>query len=76
MPNNLTFKVSNPPQIHKPNGYSHVVEVTAGKMVYISGQVALDVSGNIVGEGDYRAQIQQGVSQPEGGAGIHRRQLS
>ena len=28
-------------------------------MVYISGQVALDVSGNIIGQGDYRAQIQQ-----------------
>ena len=59
MPNNLNFQVSNPPQIHKPNGYSHVVEVTAGKMVYISGQVAPDGSGNIVREGDYRAQIQR-----------------
>jgi len=45
--------------MHKPNGYSHVVEITSGKMIYISGQVALDASGNIVGQGDYRAQIQQ-----------------
>ena len=56
---NANFHASNPPEIHKPNGYSHVVEITAGKMIYISGQVALDVSGNIVGQGDYRAQIQQ-----------------
>ena len=28
-------------------------------MIYISGQVALDASGNIVGRGDYRAQLQQ-----------------
>jgi len=35
------------------------VEITAGKMIYISGQVALDVAGNIVGQDDYRAQIQQ-----------------
>ena len=28
-------------------------------MVYISGQVALDASGNVVGEGDFRAQCQQ-----------------
>ncbi len=54
-----TIRASNPAQIHKPNGYSHVVEITSGKMIYISGQVALDVSGNIVGQGDYRAQLEQ-----------------
>ena len=54
-----SFKMSNPPQLHKPPGYSHVAEITAGKMIYISGQVALDASGNLVGENDYRAQIQQ-----------------
>jgi enamine deaminase RidA (YjgF/YER057c/UK114 family) len=59
MPNNSNLKLSNPPQLHKPTGYSHVAEVTPGKMIYISGQVALDASGNIVGHGDYRAQIQQ-----------------
>jgi enamine deaminase RidA (YjgF/YER057c/UK114 family) len=59
MPNNSNFRVSSPAQMHKPNGYSHVVEITSGKMIYISGQVALDASGNIVGQGDYRAQIQQ-----------------
>ena len=73
MPSNLNFEASSPPQIHKPNGYSHVVEVTSGKMVYISGQVALDVSGDIVGQGDYRAQIRTGVSESEGGAGVSRR---
>jgi enamine deaminase RidA (YjgF/YER057c/UK114 family) len=36
-----------------------MVEITAGKMIYIAGQVALDASGNIVGKDDYRAQIQQ-----------------
>jgi enamine deaminase RidA (YjgF/YER057c/UK114 family) len=56
---NPNFQVFNPPETHKPNGYSHAVEVRAGKIIYISGQVALDVSGNIVGQGDYRAQIQQ-----------------
>ena len=43
----------------KPVGYSHVVEVTSGKIVYISGQVAKDPSGNVVGKGDYMAQIEQ-----------------
>ena len=41
---NPSIKVSNPPKIHKPNGYSHVAEITSGKLVYISGQVAMDAS--------------------------------
>jgi enamine deaminase RidA (YjgF/YER057c/UK114 family) len=40
-------------------GYSHLAEVTGGKIVYIAGQVALDASGNIVGGGDYRNQLEQ-----------------
>ena len=55
----MNIQMSNPPLMHKPNGYSHAAAVTAGKMIYISGQVALDVDGNIVGQNDYRAQIQQ-----------------
>ena len=40
--------------------YSHVVEVTGpGKTVYIAGQLARDLEGNIVGPGDMRAQMEQ-----------------
>lgn len=53
------FKIFNPEGIHKPMGYSHIAEVTGGKLVYIAGQVALDKSGNIVGKDDFRAQIRQ-----------------
>lgn len=49
----------NPPTLATPPGYTHVVEVTHGRMVYISGQVALDQAGNIIGVGDFRAQAQQ-----------------
>jgi enamine deaminase RidA (YjgF/YER057c/UK114 family) len=59
MPDNSNFHLSNPTQLHKPTGYSHIVEITGGKMIYIAGQVALDVQGNIVGKDDYRAQSQQ-----------------
>jgi len=59
MPNNPNLHFSNPAQLHKPTGYSHVAEIKAGTIIYISGQVALDASGNIVGQGDYRAQIEQ-----------------
>jgi reactive intermediate/imine deaminase len=42
-----------------PTGYTHVVEVLRGKMVYIAGQVAFDKSGNVVGVGDFKAQTRQ-----------------
>ena len=45
--------------MHRPTGYTHVVEVTAGRPVYIAGQVALDPSGAIVGPGDIRTQARQ-----------------
>jgi enamine deaminase RidA (YjgF/YER057c/UK114 family) len=42
-----------------PAGYSQVVEVRGGRTLYISGQVALDASGNLVGSGDFAAQVKQ-----------------
>lgn len=49
----------DPPTIHQPRGYTHVVEVLSGRPVYISGQVAMDPDGNLVGRGDLRAQAHQ-----------------
>jgi enamine deaminase RidA (YjgF/YER057c/UK114 family) len=49
----------NPDTIHAPFGYTHVVEVLAGRPVYISGQVAMDSAGNLVGPGDVPAQARQ-----------------
>ena len=42
-----------------PQGYSHVAEVRGGRTLYISGQLALDKEGSLVGRGDFRAQAQQ-----------------
>jgi len=39
-------------------GYSHAVTVT-GHLAFVSGQVALDASGNLVGEGDVAEQTRQ-----------------
>src|SRR5205823_15129425 len=50
---------TNPPTLSKPTGYTHVVEATGGKTVYISGQIAFDTEGKIVGEGDMKAQVEQ-----------------
>jgi reactive intermediate/imine deaminase len=49
----------NPASLPKAPGYTHVVEVSNGRTIYISGEIALDNSGNLVGRGDFRAQTQQ-----------------
>jgi enamine deaminase RidA (YjgF/YER057c/UK114 family) len=49
----------NPPELSSPPGYSHVAEVRGGRLVYISGQVALDAQGKLVGKGDLEAQADQ-----------------
>lgn len=56
-PTNIRF--INPSTLATPPGYSHVVEVTRGRTIFIAGQVALDQSGKIVGPQDFRAQTQQ-----------------
>jgi enamine deaminase RidA (YjgF/YER057c/UK114 family) len=53
------MKISNPSTLHKPNGYSHVAEVTSGKLIYVAGQVAFNASGEIVGKDDFGAQAEQ-----------------
>ena len=40
-------------------GYSQAVEISRGRIIYVAGQVALDRSGKVVGDGDMRAQAQQ-----------------
>jgi len=43
--------------VHPTVGYSHAAK--AGNTLYIAGQVAQDVEGNVVGEGDLEAQVSQ-----------------
>jgi enamine deaminase RidA (YjgF/YER057c/UK114 family) len=54
-----TARFINPETMHRPTGYTHVVEVLAGRPVYISGQVALDSTGSLVGPDDIRAQARR-----------------
>ena len=49
----------NPTGLVKPTGYTHVVIAPDGRTVYIAGQVALDSTGAVVGEGDFTAQAEQ-----------------
>jgi enamine deaminase RidA (YjgF/YER057c/UK114 family) len=53
-------RFQNPPTMHTPRGYTHVVEATApGRTIYISGQVGLSADGKI--DGDFRAQAVQSL---------------
>ncbi len=42
---------------NRPRGFSPATRV--GNMVFVSGQVAADANGNLVGKGDARAQSEQ-----------------
>ncbi len=52
-------KFINPPGVAASPAYTHVVSVTGGKTIFVSGQVALDENGKLVGRGDLRAQTKQ-----------------
>lgn len=49
--------INNPPNVHPTTGYSHAVRM--GDLLFVSGQVAQNRQGEIVGKGDARAQTEQ-----------------
>lgn len=49
----------SPETMPKPFGYSHVVEVSGGRTVFIAGQVPLNTNNELVGAGDFAAQVRQ-----------------
>jgi enamine deaminase RidA (YjgF/YER057c/UK114 family) len=56
-----------------PPGYSQVVSIPAGRLVWTSGQVATDTEGNVVGAGDWEAQARQvfeNLTRALGAAGV------
>jgi enamine deaminase RidA (YjgF/YER057c/UK114 family) len=55
----MTHEILQLKSVHetKDKGYSHVAKV--GKTLYIAGQVAIDIQGNLVGKGDFEAQVRQ-----------------
>ncbi len=63
----------NPPSAPQPLGaYSMAMEVTAGRLLFVAGQVGVDTGGNLVGKGDAAAQTRQvfqNIGQVLAGAG-------
>ncbi|MGC5327976.1 RidA family protein [Brevibacillus sp. SYSU BS000544] len=53
----ITFR--NPQTMPSGNGYTQVVEVRSGRTIYVSGQVAMNQNGELVGAGDLAAQTKQ-----------------
>src|SRR5262245_28685161 len=50
----------NPEHLHKNPAFTQVISVSGPvKTIYVGGQNAVDVQGNIVGKGDIKAQAQQ-----------------
>jgi enamine deaminase RidA (YjgF/YER057c/UK114 family) len=47
---------SSPDDLAAAAGYSHAVSIPAGRLVWTSGQVALDAERNVVAPGDWEAQ--------------------
>lgn len=47
------------PALGPTPGYSHLAEVRGGRTVYLSGQIAVNAQGEVVGAGDFTAQARQ-----------------
>ena len=52
-------KFLNPETLPTPFGYSHVVDVSHSRTIYVSGQIALNKEGEVVGIGDLASQTKQ-----------------
>lgn len=48
-----------PETMPAPFGYSQVVESTGSRIVHLAGQVPLNAQNELVGEGDFQAQVRQ-----------------
>ena len=55
----MPFSTIVTPEAKPVANYKMGTRMEAGRLLYISGQVAWDTSGNIVGKGDVRAQARQ-----------------
>jgi enamine deaminase RidA (YjgF/YER057c/UK114 family) len=52
----VTVEKINPPALPVPTGYTQVVASRGSRTIYIAGQVAVDVIGNVVAPGDVVGQ--------------------
>lgn len=55
-------KVINPKSLVVPSGYAHGVEADGKRTIYLSGQIAMDPHGAILGANDIVKQFDQALS--------------
>jgi 2-iminobutanoate/2-iminopropanoate deaminase len=69
----MPFSTIAAPEAKPVANYKMATRLEGGRLLYVSGQVAWDTNGNIIGKGDVRAQARQtfenlrGVLQAAGG---------
>jgi enamine deaminase RidA (YjgF/YER057c/UK114 family) len=66
----------NPPELMKPVGFSHAAQTRGGRTLFLSGQVAKDRDGGVVGKGDLVAQFRQVVENLRTAVGARGGQLT
>jgi len=52
-------EIVNPATLSRPGNYSHIAIVQSARQVHISGQIAFNAAGELVGKGDLAAQTEQ-----------------
>lgn len=55
----MSIEFINPPELCPTFGWTHVVSAMGGKTIHISGQVAINAQGEVIGRGDMKAQTEQ-----------------
>ncbi len=53
----MDFEVIMPSTVHPTTGYSHAIRM--GNLVFVAGQVAKNLEGEVIGKGDIRQQTEQ-----------------
>ena len=74
----VSIRRINPPELGVPPGYSQVVEVRGGRIIFIAGQTALNREGELIGKNDFAAQAGASVPKPwyrSKVCGLHGKQL-
>lgn len=60
MMDNIKMEILTTQGVAKPQGmYNHAISVSSGRLLFIAGQVAIDENNQLIGSGDFNAQMVQ-----------------
>ena len=56
----MKLEILEPQGVAQPQGlYNHAISVSGGRLLFVAGQVSIDEKNQLVGPGDFNAQMQQ-----------------